>query len=66
MLIDFGLSDYEDEKGELIFYKFFGFFFIVKIFVKRCGTLGYMAPELLNEKYYGTEIDIFSAGIILY
>lgn len=32
----------------------------------RCGSPGYVAPEILNDMPYGCKVDIFSAGIILY
>ena len=36
-----------------------------KLFV-RCGTPGYVAPEILNDKDYDCKVDVYSAGIILY
>lgn len=32
---------------------------------KKCGTLPYVAPEVLVKPYYAQPADIFSCGIIL-
>ena len=34
--------------------------------IKQCGTPGYIAPEILQNKRYGSKVDIFSAGVVLY
>ena len=31
-----------------------------------CGTPSYMAPEIINGKSYGCEVDIWSTGVIAY
>lgn len=36
-----------------------------KLFV-RCGTPGYVAPEVLNDKDYNCKADVYSAGIVFY
>lgn len=36
-----------------------------KLFV-RCGTPGYVAPEILNDLDYDCKVDVFSCGIIFY
>lgn len=50
-IADFGLASFI-KKGELL-----------KL---RCGSPGYVAPELLEDKGYNSKADIFSAGVILY
>ena len=32
----------------------------------RCGTPGYVAPEILDDLKYDEKVDIFGAGVILY
>lgn len=50
-IVDLGFSTYIEE------YK--------KLFT-RCGTPGYIAPEILRNKNYDEKIDIFSLGVIFY
>ncbi|EGR27503.1 protein kinase domain protein [Ichthyophthirius multifiliis] len=55
VLADLGLATYQKNENQ---------------FLKRCGTPGYIAPEVLkykdNDPIYGLKCDIFSAGIIFY
>ena len=55
MLADFGLATFLDTEN---------------ILFKRCGTPGFVAPEILTykegETFYDAKCDIFSAGIIYY
>lgn len=35
-------------------------------FLKKSGTPGYVAPEVFQSDVYGTKIDVFSLGVVLY
>ena len=37
-----------------------------KLLFTRCGSPGYVAPEILNNHGYGCKVDIFSLGVIMY
>lgn len=52
MIADFGLAEYYNEEGNYLF--------------PRCGSLGYIAPEILSFSKYNTKVDIFSIGVIMY
>jgi len=51
-IADFGLADYFDPTGNYMF--------------KRCGTPGYVAPEVLADLKYSTKVDAFSVGVIMF
>lgn len=34
--------------------------------MNKCGTPGFMAPEIFNEEKYDERVDVFSAGVILF
>jgi serine/threonine protein kinase len=53
-IVDFGLASFTNIK-EYIY--------------PRCGTPGYVAPEIIRyngSTPYGSKVDIFSAGVIFY
>ncbi len=47
-LIDFGLSTFNRRRD----------------IIKKCGTAGYVAPEVLNSKYYDFSADVYSVGVL--
>mmetsp|Transcript_7903 Transcript_7903/g.7144 ORF Transcript_7903/g.7144 Transcript_7903/m.7144 type:complete len:156 (+) Transcript_7903:726-1193(+) len=49
-LIDFGLSTFYRDRDLL----------------KKCGTAGYVAPEILNNENYDYKVDLYSAGVLMY
>ena len=51
VIVDLGFATYLDEYDKLF---------------SKCGTPGYIAPEILENKEYGFKVDIFSAGVIFY
>ena len=34
--------------------------------LEQCGTPAYIAPEILRNKGYGLNVDLWSAGVVLY
>ncbi|CAK77700.1 unnamed protein product (macronuclear) [Paramecium tetraurelia] len=51
-ICDFGLADYYNPNGKYLF--------------TRCGTPGYVAPELLQDKLYDYKVDVYSIGILMF
>ena len=37
-----------------------------KKLIYRCGSPGYVAPEVLNDQAYDTKADVFSAGAVMF
>ena len=40
--------------------------YTAKALFKRCGSMHYMAPEIIKKQAYGKEVDIWSIGILMY
>ncbi|CAD8057326.1 unnamed protein product [Paramecium sonneborni] len=52
VITDFGLADIYSSSGNYMF--------------SRCGTPGFVAPEVLQDKIYDHKIDVFSVGCLMY
>ncbi|CAD8119162.1 unnamed protein product [Paramecium primaurelia] len=52
VIADFGLADFYDPFGNYMF--------------QRCGTPGFVAPEVLQDKIYDSKVDIFSVGCLMF
>ena len=50
-LVDFGLAAF-------IGVKYYGF--------KKCGTAGFIAPEIFRDEPFSDQIDVFSLGVVLF
>ena len=50
-IVDLGFATFEEDYKKLF---------------SRCGTPGYVAPEILNDKDYDAKVDVFSVGVIMY
>lgn len=60
---------FEDKSLQSVCLVDFGFMTRVSEFntlFTRCGTPGYVAPEVLADKPYDTKIDVFSVGLLFY
>lgn len=60
---------FEDKSLQTVSLVDFGFMTRVSeynLLFTRCGTPGYVAPEVLADKPYETKIDVFSAGLLFY
>lgn len=51
---------------KLIDFGFSRIFLPGQMLVEQCGTLSYVAPEVLLKKGYGKEVDLWSLGVTLY
>lgn len=53
-------------KLQIVDLGFATYFAEYKTLFTRCGTPGYIAPEILRNKDYESKIDIYSLGVIFY
>lgn len=51
-ITDFGLGDFYNSDGKYLF--------------NRCGSIGFVAPEVLHDQIYDYKVDMYSIGIIMY
>jgi serine/threonine protein kinase len=51
---------------KLVDFEYAQFFNDSEFIIKKCGSLGFIAPELFHKNLYDEKCDIFSAGVIFY
>ncbi|CAK61798.1 unnamed protein product (macronuclear) [Paramecium tetraurelia] len=49
---DYGLADFYNQEAKYLFH--------------RCGSVGFVAPEILHDCAYDLKVDLYSVGIIMY
>ena len=49
-VIDFGLATFHKKRDA----------------IRKCGTPGYVAPEILKNEFYNHKADLYSVGVIMY
>jgi len=60
------LADIERDEVKLVDFGLAAPVWDAEAMITRCGTPGYVAPEVLRSEKYGCKVDCFSVGVLLY